>query len=370
MTLNIDKVYLWKINLRYVEPFETSFGKEKYKRTIIVGLKSGDLTGYGELVAGHRPNFSYETIDTSLYIFKKYLVRYVMNKAVDPRKFTEEVRWIRGHQMAKAAFEMAVWDLYSKHLNKPLYKIIGGVRKRIEAGVSIGIQKNVNVLLRKIGEYLDKGYRRIKIKIKKGWDYNVLNAVRREYPDIGLTVDANAAYDKNDITYLKKLDEYNLLFIEQPLYYWDLYYHSILQSNLKTPICLDESITNGLRAEEAIFLDATRVINVKPGRVGGIVETLYINEVGLKNNVPMWIGGMLETGIGRGFNVSLATLENVKFPSDISESSRYFEKDIVVEPWTLNKDGTISVRDRPGIGVEIDWNFFYKKVLKEWIFSS
>lgn len=369
MVLEIDRVYLWKINLPYTEPFETSFGREKYKKTVIVGLKSDDLVGYGELVAGDTPNFSYETIDTALYIFKKYLIKYILNKQIDPKTFIKEVRWIRGHQMAKATFEMALWDLYSKHLNKPLYKVIGGVRKRIDAGVSIGIQRDINILLRKIGDYLGRGYKRIKIKIKKGWDYNVLDAVRREFPDIKLTVDANAAYGKNDIEYLRKLDEYSLLFIEQPLYYWDLYYHRVLQSYLNTPICLDESIINGLRAEEAILLDATRVINVKPGRVGGINETLYINELGLKNNVPMWIGGMLETGIGRGFNVSLATLENVKFPSDISESSRYYKRDIIVEPWTLNKDGTISVRERPGIGVEIDWNFFYKKVVKEWVFS-
>jgi len=369
MILTVDKIYLWKINLPYVEPFETSFGRERDKKTIIVGLKSGDLTGYGELVAGSIPNFSYETIDTALYIFKRYLVKYILGKEINPKTFIEEVKWIRGHQMAKAAFEMALWDLYSKYLGKPLYELIGGVRRRIEAGVSVGIQKEIDILLRKIGDYLDKGYKRIKIKIKRGWDYNVLDAVRREYPDIKLTVDANAAYNKNDINYLKKLDEYDLLFIEQPLYYWDLYYHRVLQSQLNTPICLDESIINGLKAEEAILLDATRVINVKPGRVGGISETLYINELGLKNNVPMWIGGMLETGIGRGFNVSLATLENVKYPSDISESSRYYERDIIVDPWALNKDGTISVRSNPGIGVDIDWDFFYKKVLKEWIFS-
>ena len=367
ISFKIDEIRLWKITLPYVEPFETSFGREKEKTTIIIAFKSGDDLGFGELVAGEKPNFSYETIETSLYVFKKYFIKRILKKDVNPEIFLDDVKWIRGYPMAKAAFEMALWDLYAKKLNRPLYEVIGGVRKKVDVGVSIGIQKSIKTLLNKINMYLDRGYKRIKVKIKKGWDYNVLDAIRREYPDIMLTVDANCAYTKEDIDYLTKIDKYGLLYLEQPLYYWDLYYHSVLQKRIKTPICLDESITNSLRAEEAIEIGAAKIINVKPGRVGGIKETLYINHIGLKKKVPMWIGGMLETGIGRAFNVSIATLENVKYPSDISESKRYFERDIITEPWTLNKDGTLSVRTKPGIGVDIDWEYFNKKIRKEWI---
>jgi len=364
----ISEIYLWRIKLRYKEPFETSFGRENYKDTIIIGIKAGDFIGYGELVAGSKPMFSYETINTSLYIYKEYFIPLLLGKDADPQRFYTETSWIRGYPMAKASFEMALWDLYSKIQGKPLYKVIGGVKHKVEVGVSIGIQKRVDILISKISKYLEEGYRRIKIKIKPGYDFNVLDKVRKEFPDIPLTVDANAAYTKNDIKKLMKLDEYNLMFIEQPLYYWDLYYHSVLQSNIKTPICLDESITNGLRVEEAIHIGAARVINVKPGRVGGIKETLYINKVGLKYGVPMWIGGMLETGIGRGFNVSIATLENVKYPSDISESKRYFDKDIITKPWYMD-NGYMKPRDEDGIGVDIDWEFFYKNMLKEWTFK-
>jgi len=366
-SFKVDEIRLWRIKLEYREPFRTSFGVEKCKETIIIGLKSGDYYGYGELVAIREPSYSYETLDTALSIFKEYFIPLVLKKELNPYVFYNETSWIRGHPMAKATFEMALWDLHAKYLEKPLYEVIGGSRKKVEVGVSIGIQDSVDRLIRRIEEYLEEGYRRIKIKIKPGWDFEVLEKVRREFPDIPLTVDANAAYTKEDIPRLTNIDKYNLLYLEQPLYYWDIYYHSILQRKISTPICLDESLQNSLVTKAAIKMGATKIINLKPGRVGGIIESLHINEIGLKNNTPMWIGGMLETGIGRSFNVSIATLDNVKYPSDISESRRYYMKDIITEEWIM-ENGFMEPRKEAGIGVEIDWRYFYKKVLKEWVF--
>lgn len=362
----IDKVKLWWIRLPYREPFTTSFGTEDTKETIIVGLKSRDIWGYGELVASRMPRYSYETIDTATIIMEKYLIPTLLKEATGPMDFINKISWIKGHNMAKASIEMALWDLYAKKEKKPLYKILGGVRKYVDVGVSIGIQKDIDTLINKIGEYLDNGYGRIKIKIKPKWDIEVLHRVRKEYPEIKLTVDANSAYrlDKH-IDILKKLDNFNLLYIEQPLEHYDIIAHSKLQRELSTPICLDESITDSHKAWEAIEAGATKVINIKPGRVGGINQSKIIHDISQKNGIPTWIGGMLETGIGRAHNVSLATLENIRFPSDLSASDRYYKKDIITEPFTLEKESKLKVREGEGIGVEIDWDYFNKIVYRE-----
>ena len=362
----VDRVDLWWIRIPHKEPFTTSFGTEKVKETIIIGIYNGDLVGFGELVASKNPMYSYETIDTASIIITKYLIPSILWREVNPSSFIDDTKWIRGHNMAKAMLEMALWDLYSKMIRKPLYKVIGGVREKVDVGVSIGIQKNIDELIKKIDDYLEKGYSRIKMKIKPSWDIEILKRVRREYPDIPLTVDANSAYEleKHRKTLLA-LDEFNLLYIEQPLKYNDIVGHSKLQKELKTPICLDESITDLHKAWEALEIDAARVINIKPGRVGGIKESVKIHDLAEKYNVPVWIGGMLETGIGRAHNVSLATLRNIKFPSDISASERYFERDIITEPFELERNSKISVRKKPGIGVEIDWEYFRTLVTKE-----
>lgn len=271
--------------------------------------------------------------------------------------------------MAKATVEMALWDLYAKKMGSPLYKIIGGIRNYAVVGVSIGIQKDIDTLINKIGSYLDQGYGRIKIKVKPGWDINVLDAVRQNYPDIKLTVDANAAFDLNKhLDILVKMDRYNLLYIEQPLKYDDLVGHSILQSNLETDICLDESLKDSHKAWEAVSIMAGRVFNIKPGRVGGITESKKIHDIGAKHGVPVWIGGMLETGIGRSFLVTLATLPNVKYPSDISASSRYYEKDIITEPFELNKGSRLYAREDDGIGVELDWDYLEKITINKKVY--
>lgn len=363
-TFKIDEVWYWRIRLPYKEPFTTSFGTEDKKETIILQLKSGDIYGYGEVVAGLSPRYSPETLDTVLYILKKHIIPYLKYET-SPIDINFKLSWIRGNNMAKAAIEMALWDIYSKIHDKPLYKVLGGVRRYVDVGVSIGIKKDVDTLLKTISNYLDQGYMRIKIKVKPGWDIEVLDMVRKEYPDIKLTVDANASYIlEKHASILRKMDEFNLLYIEQPLQYNDLVGHMKLQRMINTPLCLDESITDSHKAWEAIELGATKVINIKPGRVGGIYESRKIHDIAMDRNTPVWIGGMLETGIGRAFNVSLATMENVKYPSDISASNRYYEKDIIVEPFTLESGSKIKVRDGPGIGVEIDWEYLEQVCIK------
>lgn len=255
--------------------------------------------------------------------------------------------------MAKAGIEYALWDLYAKYLKKPLHRVIGGVRNKILAGVSIGVIGKMDLLLKLVGAYLEKGYSRIKIKIAPGWDIEPVRMIRRECGSIPLHVDANAAYNIDSAKVFKELDKYDLLMIEQPLHYEDLYMHSILQSMIKTPIYLDESIRGLYDVMAGHKLGSFKIVNVKPARVGGLIETMKINEYAVKNNIPLWIGGMLETGIGRAFQVATATLPAVRYPNDISESNRYYEEDIVEPPWTLEKDGTIKPLEKPGIGVEV-----------------
>ncbi len=336
--------------------FTTSFGSTRLRPAILVRVEEeGGEEGWGEIVAGEGPWYSHETVWTAWHVLRDYIVR-LMPREADPEAFNRSVSGIRGHNMAKAGVEMALWDLRARLESKPLWRLLGGVRSRVPVGVSVGIQASIEELLRVVAGYLEQGYRRVKLKIKPGWDLEPVEAVRREYPDLALQVDANAAYSFLDAPRLAALDDYGLLMIEQPFHYEDLVWHADFQSMVSTPICLDESITGPHRAMEALRLDAARVINVKPGRVGGIQASLEIHgKWSLWAGRPIWIGGMLETGIGRGHLVALATLPGVRYPSDISASDRYYEEDIVDEPWTLNPDSTISARERPGIGVDPDW---------------
>lgn len=335
--------------------FRTSFGTTKLRPAIIVRVEdeSGN-EGWGEIVAGEGPWYSYETVWTAWHIALDFLVKMIPEDG-DPAKFMENAERVRGHNMAKAGIEMALWDLKARRMGKPLYQMIGGVRNEVRVGVSIGIKKTVDELLKTIASYLDKGYGRIKIKIEPGWDVNVVERVRKEYPDIPLQVDANAAYTFLDAPRLRKLDEYNLLMIEQPFHYNDLLEHADFQAMMKTPICLDESIKSHREALAALRLGSAKIINIKPGRVGGIIESLRIHELwSMRAHRPVWIGGMLETGVGRGHLVALATLPGVSYPSDISASDRYYEEDIVDKPWRLEPGSKLRAPDRPGIGVEVD----------------
>ena len=362
----VKALYVYEVWMPLKAEFRTSFGSTRLRPALLVRAGSGGGEGgWGEVVAGEGPWYSYETVWTAWHVIRDYLQRYVP-ETVDPEAFARASSRVRGHNMAKAGVEMALWDLKARLESRPLWRLLGGVRRRVPVGVSVGIQASIEELLRIVAGYLEEGYGRIKIKIEPGWDLEPIEAIRREYPDIPLQVDANAAYTFRDAHHLAKLDDYRLLMIEQPFYYEDLLWHRDFQSMVRTPVCLDESITSPHRAMEALRLDAARVINVKPGRVGGIRASLEIHDKwSLWAGRPIWIGGMLETGIGRGHLVALATLPGVSYPSDISASSRYYEEDIVDEPWELAPGSTIEARDRPGIGVEPDWKVLRKYVRRE-----
>lgn len=353
--MKIKRIVLYHVVMKLKSPFETSFGKSILRHGVLVQVFDYEGNdGWGEVVADEGPWYSYETVETAIYIVRDFFPMFLKDAEIShPSEVTNLLKRIRGHNMAKAGVEEAIWDLYAKINNEPLYKVLGGVRDRIVSGVSIGIQESLDKLVNVVGSYLELGYRRIKIKIKPGWDVNAVEAVRKEYPDIMFQVDANAAYKLSDAEIFKRLDNYNLLMIEQPLEWNDLVDHAELAKMIKTPICLDESIKDYHDAESALKLNSCKIINIKPGRVGGLEITRKISNLCLQNNRGAWIGGMLETGIGRGILVASATLPGITYPSDISASDRYYEEEIVEPPWVLNPDGTISVRNKPGIGVEV-----------------
>ncbi len=351
--MRLRRIELYHVAMRLKSRFETSFGASVDRHGILVKASfDGGLEGWGEVTADEGPWYSYETVGTAWLALTEYIAPILSKVEVtEPRSFIDLLNRVRGHNMAKAGIEEAVWDAYAKSLGKPLHELLGGVRDRIMSGVSVGIQGSVDELLKVIGSYLEAGYRRVKIKIKPGWDVAVVKRVRQEYPDVPLQVDANAAYSLSDAAIFREMDDLGLLLIEQPLDYDDLVDHAKLQRELRTPVCLDESIKTPVDARKAFELGSCRVINIKPGRVGGVTSSVAIHDFCKLAGMPVWIGGMLETGVGRGVQVALATLPNVKLPNDISASDRYYEEDIT-EPWVLNRDGTISIRKSPGIGVE------------------
>ncbi len=337
------------------EAFTTSFGTMKVRDTVLIMVRDDEgNTGWGEAPVDNGPWYNPETISTAIHVIKDYIAPALKGKEMrHPCVLRGILSRIRGHNMAKAGVEFAIWDLYAKRHKEPLYRLIGGVKRKVEAGLSIGVIGDMDKLLKTVALGLDKGYRRIKIKIKPGWDILPVKKIRREYGDIPLQVDANAAYTLHDHRVFEELDKYGLLMIEQPLHYDDLYMHSILQRTIKTPICLDESIKNIYDAMAGHSLGSYKVINIKPARVGGLCETLAIHWYASQHSIPVWIGGLLETGIGRAFQVAAATLPNVRYPNDISESNRFYIEDVIETPWRLEKDGTYIVPEKPGIGVEV-----------------
>ncbi len=354
--MKVSEIKLYLIEKELIRPFTTSFGTTKKRKIVLTRLFFEEgVEAWGECVAGNGPWYSYETYKTCWQIVKNYISKLVLNREIQhPDEVSQLLEVVRGHEMAKYSIEAPFYAAYAEITNKPLYKLLNGNRKKIESGVSIGIKKAIRELIETIEKHLDEGYRRIKIKIKPGWDIEPLKVIRETFSDIKLQVDANASYTLKHLETLKKLDEFNLLMIEQPLHYKDLVEHAKLQKNLITPICLDESITSYHTAVAAIELGSCKIINIKPGRVGGIKESLKIHEVVGKQNLGVWIGGMLETGIGRAYLVALATLPHVNYPNDISASNRYWSEDIVVPEFKLNNDGTINVPEKPGLGVDID----------------
>jgi O-succinylbenzoate synthase len=350
--MKIDRIELVLCALPYVHFFETSFGREEERTFILVKVFAGGICGYGEVVADRAPLYSYETTQTAWQMLKDFLIPLLIKKSLsEPRDFYEEAKIFKGHPMAKAGMELALWDLSAKQKEKPLWELYGGTQREIPSGVSVGIQDSESQLIDRIQTFLDEGYQRIKLKIKQGWDISICRVVREKFPDVRLQVDANGAYSLDDKQTLLGLDAFGLEMVEQPFAPYDLWDHAQLQRDMKTPLCLDESITSEETARKAIEMGSCRVINIKAGRVGGIIESKKIHDVCQKNSVPVWCGGMLESGIGRAHNIHLATLPNFKFPHDLSASKRYYSEDLIDPPIDITPRGTIQVPTLPGIGV-------------------
>ncbi len=352
--MKIERIEIRHIRMELVSPFVTSMGTEYDEEHIIVRVDGEGLTGWGESVAEGTPFYSYETVQTAWHILRDFLIPSILGRNLTgiPEAIALNAR-VRGHMMAKAGLEAALWDLFAKAENKSLSQALGGSRKKVDVGVSIGIQETEEQLIHKVEGYLAEGYKRIKIKIAPGNDLKFVSALRRTFPDLFLQVDANSAYTLEDIGLLKNLDDFGLILIEQPLGYDDIFDHSKLQKELKTPICLDESIHSLDDTRMAVELNSCRIINIKPGRVGGFTESKAIHDYCEKMHVPVWHGGMLESGIGRAGNVALASLPNFTLPGDISASKRYYVEDIVEPEFTVNPDGTMDVPAGSGIGVQV-----------------
>jgi len=353
--MKIDSLTLHHISMPLVAPFETSFGRETDRQCVIVTLLADGLTGYGECVASREPGYNYETTGTAWHIIKDFIAPLILGQDIqDAEDFQKRVERIRGHHLAKAGVEMALWDLFGKRDGKSLKEMFGGTRDKVEVGVSIGIQESASALVRSVDSYVEKGYNRVKIKIKPGREVDETLAVRAAYPNLRLQVDANSAYTLESAQVLKAIDDLNLLLIEQPLFEDDIWDHRLLQAEFKTPICLDESVVSPRHARYALEMKACKIINIKPARAGGLSQGIAIHNLCRVESVPVWCGGMLETGIGRASNLALASLPGFVLPGDISASDRYYQRDVTNESFVLNDDSTITVPTAPGLGVTID----------------
>ena len=342
--LNIDAIHMREINMPLAYPFETSFGLTTGRRILLIELEAEGLTAWGECVAGEHPYFSDETIDTAWMMIETELAPRLLEADVERGGNCPDIfRQVRGHRMAKAALENAVWDLEAQVERISLAELLGGTRSVIPCGVSIGIQPSIPQLMNKIATELAAGYQRIKLKCKPGWDINIFEAVRKRWPDITLSCDANSAYRMKDLDHIASWDQFNLLMIEQPLWYDDFYFHSMLQKRLDTPICLDESIRNRRDALAAIDMESCRIINIKVGRVGGFSEAIAVHNAAEERGIPVWCGGMLETGIGRSHNIALSSLPNFSLPGDVSASSRYWTQDVIEPAVTVSPKGEIAI---------------------------
>ncbi len=364
--MRIEAITLREIRMPLVHFFETSFGRTYERSILLVSLQGDGLTAWGECVASENPYYSSEWISSAWAVIVEYLAPAVLGRSFSsagdcPAVFAR----VRGHRMAKAAIENALWAAEAIEKNLPLWKLLGGTRRAIECGVSIGIQDSVEQLLEKIASELDAGYRRIKVKVKPGWDIRVLEKIRERWPDIRLSCDANSAYTTEDSDHLCELDRFGLLMIEQPLWDDDFYFHAQLQRRLKTAICLDESIRQARDAQAAIELGACRIVNIKVGRVGGFSEAKRVHDVCRAHNVPVWCGGMLESGIGRAHNIALSALENFCLPGDVSASKRYWKDDIIEPEVGVTPQGLIHVSQEAGTGYRVRENLIEKLTVRK-----
>lgn len=354
--MKIERIELHLIELPFVHPFETSFGRETARRCLLVSVHGDGVTGWGECTAGNGPWYASETVETAWHILRDFLIPAVLGQEVQaPGDVVERFCRVRGHQMARAALENAVWDALAQEHRISLARMLGGAaeRKEVAVGVSVGIEPTIDLLLEQIEQFVAAGYRRVKLKITPGWDVAVVRCVRERWPELPLQVDANSAYTLHDVPVFHELDQFGLLMIEQPLHYEDIVEHAQLQAYLETPLCLDESIHSLEHARWALDIDACRVINIKVGRVGGLTAACAIHHLCAARHIPVWCGGMLETNIGRAVNVALAALPNFTLPGDISASARYYERDVAAPDFVLQAGSSLRVPTAPGLGVTV-----------------
>jgi O-succinylbenzoate synthase len=349
--MKIEAITLRELRMPLKHFFETSFGRTEERRVLLITADCEGVEGWSECVAGEGPFFSDEWVETAWATIREFLAPSLIGRNIAHAKESAALMSrVRGHNMAKAALENALWDAEAKSTNQPLWKLLGGIRNEIDCGVSIGIQDSHEQLLDKIETELAAGYKRIKVKVKPGWDVDVLGKIRKRWPKILLSCDANSAYRPSDLSHIKKFDDFGLLMIEQPLWHDDISHHAKLQRELKTALCLDESVRHARDAETAIELKACRIINIKVGRVGGFSEAIAVHNVCERNQIPVWCGGMLETGIGRSHNIALSTLPNFKLPGDVSASKRYWTEEITDPEIEVTPRGTILVGNSAGTG--------------------
>jgi o-succinylbenzoate synthase len=352
--MKIESIVLREIHMKLKAPFETSFGTVQNRRILLVEVVADGVSGWGEVTAAEKPAYNAETTDTAWHVISDFIAPSVVGKSVsEASELPPLMAQIRGHEMAKSGVENALWDAAAQLKGVPLYKLLGGTIEEIACGVSLGIRENPQSLVERVEEELRSGYQRIKLKIKPGKDYEFVAAVRKEFPNIRLSVDANSAYSLDDAAHLKKLDEFGLLMMEQPLDWDDIHVHSKLQAQIQTAICLDECIRNTRHALTAIELKSCRIINIKLGRVSGHTEARLMQEMCRKRGVPVWCGGMLESGIGRAHNIAMSTLPGFTLPGDVSASQRYWSEDIIEPGVAVTANGTIRVPDTPGLGYAV-----------------
>ncbi|CEA01850.1 o-succinylbenzoate synthase [Jeotgalicoccus halotolerans] len=353
--MKIEHIVIRHLEMDMKAPFTTSFGTFDKKEFLLLEAIDADGTiGWGESVAFNVPFYSEETVKTNWHMLEDFLIPLILHKEIiHPSEVNEIFSAIRKNNMAKSALEGAIWDIYSQQTNQSLAHALGGTRKNIDVGISIGIQNSIEELVDIVAGFVKEGYKRIKVKIKPDWDVEVMRTLRKTFPDVAIMADANSAYRLADTELLKQLDDFDLMMIEQPLASDDIIDHAQLQQELATPICLDESIHSLEDARKAVELGSTKIINIKIGRVGGLTEAVKIHDYCKENNIPVWCGGMLESGVGRAHNVALTTLENFTLPGDTASSSRYFEKDII-EPEVIAENGSIEVPETAGIGYTVN----------------
>ncbi|GGB69741.1 o-succinylbenzoate synthase [Fictibacillus barbaricus] len=371
--MKINQIDVHRLRMPLKSPFETSFGRLTYKDFLVVSVHSEDLIGYGESASLPFPIYNEETTGTVSYMLKEFLIPklFSIDQIDHPEEVSKAFEPIRRNNMAKATLEGAVWDLYSKRKGISLAKALGGYKREIEVGVSIGIEPTVEEVLEKVERFIYEGYKKIKVKIKPGFDIEPIRAIRERFGQtVNLMADANSAYTLDHMHVLKELDQYNLLMIEQPLAHDDIIDHSLVQEQLNTPICLDESIHSVEDARKAIELGSCKIINIKTGRVGGLMEAKRIHDFCKSKNIPVWCGGMLEAGIGRAHNIALTSLDNFMIPGDTSASDRYWDLDIVVPAVILSSPGKLEVPDYPGIGYEINEEAFNRYVVERETFTN